>query len=369
MIFENIDDFLDKNNDHLVSFTVSTYNNINLIRNLLNSALQNNIKLVFFALDKEIADFIHKNFNSSVTIVLYDVDVSNKSKNSDSSSSLTIYKYGSQEWASIVYYRYFICHRLLKDGRNIVYMDTDVFINRNYLIDIKEKLRVNDIVIQSNGNDCCTGFFAMKSNRKLINFFNKKNMINNLKCYEFGGNGGPSDQKFFNHYIGKNMNDFNCVLLERNFYPNGNYFYENSELINDYCFIIHFNCLKGEYKKIKKIIEFDKLVVKLIDYLPNDEETLAQKDISEYKNLLDSISIYDDSESMECDFNNEDEKEFNEKGNENKNTNIHLMNQFEIDDNIIDNEENNIIDNEENNIIDNEENNDFQININLTKEK
>ena len=36
MIFENIDDFLDNNNDHLVSFTVSTYNNINLIRDLLN---------------------------------------------------------------------------------------------------------------------------------------------------------------------------------------------------------------------------------------------------------------------------------------------------------------------------------------------
>ena len=168
-------------------------------------------------------------------------------------------------------------------------------------------------------------------------------MINNLKCYDFGGNGGSSDQKFFNHYIGNHMNDFNCVILERNFYPNGNYFYENYELINDYCFIIHFNCLKGEYKKIKKIIEFDKLVVKLIDYLPNDENTLAEKDITEYKNLLDSINIYDNIEVNSNDINlnpdiNHDNSEFL-----NKDETTNLINEFEINDNIefnMNNEEN-----------------------------
>ena len=299
MIFENIDEFLNYNNDHLISFTVSTYNNLNLLRNLFTSAHNNNLKLVFFALDKNIANYINQQFN--IDVVLFLINDRKEEVN------FYNYKYGSKEWVSIVYDRYFITHRLLKDGRNVVYMDSDVFINRNYILDIKEKLREHDLYIQSNDKDCCTGFYAMKSTKKLINFFNRKYMTNKLKCYEFGGTGGPSDQKFFNHYIGgKNMKEFDCILLERNFYPNGNYFYENSDIINEYCYIIHFNCLKGEYKKIKKIIEHNKLVTKLIDYLPNDEETLQQKDISEYKNLLDSINIYDNDDDNNNNNNNND---------------------------------------------------------------
>ena len=256
MIYQNIDEFLDNNNEHLINFIVSTYNNINLINNLLNSAFNNQIKIVIFALDNKLANYIQEQFilklKMNIEIVLY-LNSSKQINNNNDLNDLNIYHFGTKEWSSIVYDRYFICHRLLKDGRNIVYMDTDVFINRNYLIDIKEKLRKNDIVIQTNGVDCCTGFFAMKSTNKLIQFFNKKNMINNLKCYNFGGDGGISDQKFFNHFIGKHMNEFNCAFLEREFYPNGNYFYENSELINDYCFIIHFNCLRGEFIKIKKV--------------------------------------------------------------------------------------------------------------------
>lgn len=309
MIFENIDDFINHNNDHLISFTVSTYNNLNLLRNLFTSADISNIKLVFFALDNTVAQYINEMYDVDVVLFILDDNLNTNQE------GFKNYKYGSKEWASIVYYRYFIAHRLLKDGRNIVYMDTDVFINRNYILDIKEKLRVNDLVIQSNDRDCCTGFFAIKSTKKLINFFNRKNMMNNLKCYEFGGTGGPSDQKFFNHYIGKNMKDYNCVLLERNFYPNGNYYYDNHDIINDYCFIIHFNCLKGEYKKIKKIIEFDKLVTKLIDYFPDDEETLAQKDMLEYKNLLDSINIEYEKNKINVNItlnNEEDEEVFDE---------------------------------------------------------
>lgn len=288
MIYENIDEFLNLNNDHLVSFTVSTYNNLNLIRNLFTSAKNNNINLVLFALDKKIANFMNEHFK--VEIVLFLLTEPRNQEDTDVNIYYN-YRYGTNEWKEIVYDRYFITHRLLKDGRNIVYMDTDVYINRNYLSDIKEKLRVNDIVIQSNDKDCCTGFFAMKSNRKLINFFNRKNMINNLKCYEFGGTGGPSDQKFFNHFIGgKNMESFNCVLLERNFYPNGNYYYDNNEIINEYCYIIHFNCVKSEYKKILRIIEYGKLLIDLIDYLPVDEESLNDKTMIEYKNLLDSIN-------------------------------------------------------------------------------
>lgn len=280
MIYENIDEFINHNNDHLVSFTVSTNNNLNLIQNLFQSAQNNNIKLVLFALDKYIAEFIQDKFDVDIVMFVMNDNNPNESK------EFFNYEFGTDEWKQIVYYRYFITHRLLKDGRNIVYLDTDVYINRNYILDIKEKLRKNDIVIQNNGRNCCTGFFAMKSCRKLINFFSKRNMLK-LNCYEFGGKGGSSDQKFFNHFIGMHMDEFNCVMLERNFYPNGNYYYDNHEMIDEYCFIIHFNCVQGEFKKIKRVIQYKKLLIELIDYLPDDQ--LEDPQIMKYKNLLDEI--------------------------------------------------------------------------------
>ena len=358
MLFENIDEFINYNNEHLISFTVSTYNNLNMLRNLISSANLNNINLVFFALDKNIATYVNKNFNIDVVLFILDDNLSN--------NGFMNYKYGSKEWASIVYHRYFITHRLLKDGRNIVYMDTDVFINRNYLVDIKEKLRKNDIVIQSNDRDCCTGFFAMKSTKQLTLFFNRKNMINKLKCYEYGGAGGPSDQKFFNHYIGKHMKDYNCKLLERNFYPNGNYFYDNYDIINEYCYIVHFNCVKGEYKKIKKTIEFNKLLIKLIDYMPNDEHTLEQKDIMEYKNLLDSVNAYDLNDEEDTTIIKIKNEEVNDKDNNeetnNDQVNIEETNNKQVNNEEINNVEVNIeeINNDEVNI---EETNNDQVNI------
>ena len=281
MIYENINEFLNTNNDHLISFTVSTNNNLNLIHNLFKSAENNNIKLVLFALDNYIVEFIRDKFD--VDIILFIMDDNNPNE----TNKFYNFEFGTDEWKHIVYYRYFIAHRLLKDGRNIVYLDTDIFINRNYLIDIKEKLRENNIVIQNNGKNCCTGFFAMKSCRKLINFFSKKNMLK-LNCYDYGGKGGSSDQKFFNNFIGLNMEEFGCTLLERKFYPNGNYYYDNCEIIDEYCFIIHFNCVQGEFKKIKRVIEYNKLLVDLIDYLPDDQ--LDDPKIMKYKNLLEEIN-------------------------------------------------------------------------------
>ena len=131
MIYENIDEFLNNNNDHLISFTVSTNNNLNLIQNLLSSAEKNNIKIVLFALDNYIVDFIKDKYN--IDIVLFMIDnIPNQN------SEFFNYEFGTDEWKQIVYFRYFIAHRLLKDGRNIVYLDTDIYINRNYLVDIKE---------------------------------------------------------------------------------------------------------------------------------------------------------------------------------------------------------------------------------------
>lgn len=248
MIYSCIDDFLDVNNDHMVSYIVSNIGGLTLVKNCLLSAQKNNVKLVLFALDEEISQTIEKDF--SIEIVLF---LANLKKD-------FTYTYGSFEWIDVVYNRYFIAHRLMKEGRNIVYLDTDVLINKDYTLDIKRRLRQNNIIIQSNGINCCTGFFAMKSTPKLIQFFNKKKM-ESKEYRKFGGNGGASDQKFFNHYIGENMNEFNCVLLDRDYYPNGQHYYDNHQEIEEKCYIIHFNCMQGEEKKIKRMKLYNKFYI------------------------------------------------------------------------------------------------------------
>ena len=130
MIYSCIDDFLDKNNDHLVSYIVSNIGGLTLVKNCLLSAQKNDVKLVLFALDEEIAQLIDKDF--SIEIVLY---LANLKKD-------FTYTYGSFEWIDVVYNRYFIAHRLMKEGRNLVYLDTDVLVNKNYTLDIKERLRI-----------------------------------------------------------------------------------------------------------------------------------------------------------------------------------------------------------------------------------
>ena len=106
MIYENIDEFINHNNDHLVSFTVSTNNNLNLIQNLFHSAQNNNIKLVLFALDKYIAEFIQDKFDVDIVMFVMNDNNPNESK------EFFNYEFGTDEWKQIVYYRYFITHRL-----------------------------------------------------------------------------------------------------------------------------------------------------------------------------------------------------------------------------------------------------------------
>jgi len=357
MIYENIDEFINLNNDHLISFTVSTFNNLNILRNLIQSAINQKINLVLFALDKKIASYISRFYD--IDIVLFFIHT-NPNENNEDDDKIINYKYGSPEWASIVYDRYFITHRLLKDGRNIVYMDTDVFINRNYLMDIKEKLRDKDIVIQTNGKDCCTGFFAMKSCKKLINFFNRKHMTQKLNCYDFGGDGGPSDQKFFNHYIGSNLSEFNCEFLEINFYPNGKYYYNNYDIINEYCYIIHFNCVRTEYKKILRLLQFNRLLVPLLDYITEyDIDFEPEKNKYYYIQLINNVNnILKNIQKKKLD----NEKDNNDDDNNDENNNEDDNNDENNNQDDNDDENNNQDDNddENNNQDDNDDENNNQ---------
>lgn len=251
MIYNNTHIFLKNNNKKNIIFCVSNYQPYRLVQNLIQSGLNHKIPITLFALDKKIAKYINQIFKNKINVILYD---NNKDKQDK------VYQFGSKEWASITFYRYFITHEILKSGKNAIYCDTDIVIEKFFIEDIKSKLKNNEIVFQSNNINCCTGFFAAKPNKFLINFFSEEN-FNNLNYKKYGGDGGLSDQKFINKHLLFNKNsDIKIKLLDLKHYPNGKYFYENHYKLK-YIYIIHFNCIRGNDKKIKKMIKHKKLYI------------------------------------------------------------------------------------------------------------
>ena len=135
-------------------------------------------------------------------------------------------------------------HSYLTKFEYILYLDGDIVIKdeiTNYLADA---MRSFDLLIQDDKNPkkpnleyLCAGFMLIKSNRKTLDFFDTSK-INNEELME-----GLHDQGYINN--NKDFLDYQKLPLE--LFPNGPYFYENSEILNPK--IIHFNYVLGSKKK------------------------------------------------------------------------------------------------------------------------
>jgi hypothetical protein len=72
--------------------------------------------------------------------------------------------FGTAAFASAAWQRYAIINTLLANGRNAIYLDTDIVINSNYEKEILSMLGATDcdILAQTNhANAPCTGFLAV----------------------------------------------------------------------------------------------------------------------------------------------------------------------------------------------------------------
>ena len=110
----------------------------------------------------------------------------------------------------------------------------------HYAITYKYK----DIVFQDdkrpskpNQINLCAGFMLIKSNKKMLKFFNPENI--------------PTDlfDKYKTHdqtYINKSKSKFNYNILSLESFPNGPKFYENHKSLDPS--IIHFNYVRGDEK-------------------------------------------------------------------------------------------------------------------------
>lgn len=250
MIFENIDDFLKDNSQDNVVFCVANNSIFEMTLNLYKSALRHNINLVVFALDQNIVDNFSKESGAETNYNIVKYFDQNSSIKSDQ-----FYEYGKESFKNVLWQRFLIGNRILKTGKTYIYLDTDIVIMKNFIQDTLDSLKTNNIdcVIQFNGRDCCTGYFAMRPTRNTLNF--NLQFLERLNYQKY-----TTNQPFFNGILVKNRL-LNVMLLDRNKYPNGKYYYDNCKQIENVCYLIHFNCIVGYENKINKMKNYCKWLI------------------------------------------------------------------------------------------------------------
>lgn len=238
-IYDCISSYISKNKSNIFTFCVSTNGMKKMTLNLVKSCQANKENIVVIALDNDICDFI----KNECDVIQYLID-----KNSNQP-----YEYHTEDFKIIAWYRYFIINEFLRNNKTVIYLDIDIYVNKQFSNQILNELEQYDCVIQTNGKNCCTGFFAIKPSEKTIDVFNRKN-LESQNYLEY------LDQEFFNSQI-YDKKVFKIKLLDISLYPNGKYYYDNSEKINNKCYLIHFNNIVGYGEKISRMKKYNKWII------------------------------------------------------------------------------------------------------------
>lgn len=220
-----------------VNFTTCNAAGLDLAINLVKSCKNAGLPITFCALDQK----------SFVTMQKFCTCLNYYSAKYENLKDFS--KYGTKNFNKISYARYIIAQDLLKTNNSITYLDIDIVVCKNFESYILQKLKLNpkQLLIQSNHlNKPCTGFFSLTSN------FNS-NILNKLINPK---NFNLNDQEYL-HKLMEEEKPTDIKLLDKNDFPNGAYYYRNHKEIGSSCKIIHFNCVVGDDKKIKKMREYN----------------------------------------------------------------------------------------------------------------
>ena len=149
-------------------------------------------------------------------------------------------------WSNIVHMKFKIIYENLLKYDTVCFTDGDiVFEHADFYKYLTDNLGDKDMLVQSEAledhvtNIACSGFMFIKSNPATLAFFDPKKTIMNANKAGWG------DQV----YVNANRHQLKHNLLPLKLYPNGRYYYKNSETIKPY--MIHFNWLVGHTKKTK----------------------------------------------------------------------------------------------------------------------
>ena len=222
-----------------ISFSAVTFTNFgykDFTHNLLKSISKNKVNLNpnVFALDVETYDYFKK-FHQNVT--LHDNQTSQKE----------FVNQKSENFGDMMMNKFEIIYKSLQNFDYVLYIDGDIVIKKDITETLFKFIQHKDILFQDdkrpskpNMINLCAGFMLIKSNKKMLKFFNPQNIpldkFNKLTTH---------DQT----YINKSRAKFNYNVLPLNHFPNGPHYYSQKSVPEPY--IIHFNYLLGMEKKAK----------------------------------------------------------------------------------------------------------------------
>lgn len=210
----------------------------NMLKSLENN---DNIdkQIVIFCLDEESYNtFLTKGYNC----ILIKTQLSN------------FYGFWDNGFDKICYIKFLIIYKVIKLGYNCFYTDGDTFYMKNPINYIKNTKNIdadcwiqNDTLQENNYGNVCAGFMYVISNDITKQYFECESE-ESIKKYKDSGLEAPYDQSYFNKYI---KSYINLQLFPLNLFPNGNYFYRNSNIIKNNLIMVHFNWVVGHDKKDK----------------------------------------------------------------------------------------------------------------------
>tara|TARA_R100000008_G_C3582469_1_gene169572 strand:- start:1412 stop:2161 length:750 start_codon:yes stop_codon:yes gene_type:complete len=224
-----------------VNLCYTTIGGLGLAENLMISAERVNFPIVLFALDDET---YHQASGSYDTVRVH----------SGPRSLNHHYRYNSPGFKEISWARWSICNEILKSGRSLIYLDTDIVVKKNFqeeLLSLHHQFPQIELFAQSPPTNYCLGFYSIPSRaQKSIEYH---------FCHPFPAQNDYSsydhDQHFLNTVIAQKGN-LQSKGLDRDLYPNGRHYYNDSSRIDPTCNLIHFNCVIGKERKIEKMRKY-----------------------------------------------------------------------------------------------------------------
>lgn len=148
-------------------------------------------------------------------------------------------------WGELTNKKLHIIHRNLKENDYVCYTDSDIVFCKAFWDYLLYCIGNNDMLIQNdtmedgfNGN-LCSGFMFIKKNDRTMELFDPANTNNRINEIQF------DDQAYINEI--KHKLDFQLLPLD--LFPNGKYFYNNSDKLDP--MMIHFNWSKDKQQAMR----------------------------------------------------------------------------------------------------------------------
>tara|TARA_B100001057_G_C22829210_1_gene942695 strand:+ start:1283 stop:1987 length:705 start_codon:yes stop_codon:yes gene_type:complete len=212
--------------------TLSNKGYLKYTKNLLASIQKNklNIDLNIYVMDVYSFNYFKK-INQNVFLI-------------DGLNSQKFLRQDSQEFGTYMLQKLKIIHNSLSNFENVIYLDGDIVIKKNFLQYFETMDDNYDLLIQNDKNPkkpdieyLCAGFMKIKSSKETLKFFNPDNISTEIIMR------GLHDQQ----YINENKHKLNYKKLPLDLFPNGAHYYLNHKELDPY--IIHFNYIIGSKKK------------------------------------------------------------------------------------------------------------------------